>query len=112
MVEEGQADDLYVWERAPAEVLLEKKRKKKKKIKESAPRAPNKVLEKERGREVLDWSRKWRKKKDWDNGYTCVVEKNQEKGKKKGNEWMIERKKEKIQYRFLSNRFLLANIDE
>ena len=41
-----------------------------------------------------------------------MVEKNQEKGKKKGNEWMIERKKEKIQYRFLSNRFLLANIDE
>ena len=28
-VGEGQAEDLYVWERAPAEVLLEKKRKKK-----------------------------------------------------------------------------------
>ena len=30
MVGEGQTDDLYVRERAPAEVLLEKKRKKEK----------------------------------------------------------------------------------
>ena len=49
---------------------------------------------------------KWKveKKKrgeDGDNGYTCVVEKNHEKRKrkKKGNVWMIERKKGKIQFR-------------
>ena len=39
---------------------------------------------------------KKRKGEDGDNGYTCVVEKNQEKRKRKrkGNVWMIERKKE------------------
>ena len=54
MVGEGQADDLYVCERAPAEVLLEKKRKKKK----SAPRALDKMLE------DRDKGKVWRRKKE------------------------------------------------
>ena len=36
---------------------------------------------------------------DGDNGYACVVEKNQEKRKRKGYEWMIERKEGKIKFR-------------
>ena len=42
-----------------------------------------------------------KKGEDGDNGYKCVVEKNQEKRKRKGkgNVWMIERKKGKIQFR-------------
>ena len=57
-------------------------------------------MEKEREREVLE-SGKWRKKRERKGiyGYTCVVEKNQEKRKRKGNVWMIERKKGKIQFR-------------
>ena len=42
---------------------------------------------------------KKKKGEDGDNGYTCVVEKNQEKRKRKGNVWMIERKKGKILFR-------------
>ena len=45
--------------------------------------------------------RRKKKKEDGDNRYMCVVEKNQEKRKikkkikRKGNVWMIERKKER-----------------
>ena len=57
-------------------------------------------MEKEREREVLE-SGKWRKKRERKGiyGYTCVVEKNQEKKKKKRNVWMIGRKKGKIIYK-------------
>ena len=48
----------------------------------------------------MKWKVEGKKKgEDGDNGYTCVVEKNQEKRKRKGNVWMIERKKGKIQFR-------------
>ena len=48
----------------------------------------------------MKWKVEEKKKgEDGDNGYTCVVEKNQEKRKRKGNVWMIERKKGKIQFR-------------
>ena len=53
---------------------------------------------KERGRFCKVESRENKKGEDGIFGYTCVVEKNQEK-KKKRNVWMIERKKGKIIYK-------------
>ena len=43
--------------------------------------------------------KKKKKGEDGDNGHMCVVEKNQEKRKRKGNVWIIERKEGKIQFK-------------
>ena len=47
-------------------------------------------------RNELEKEKKVDRGKEWD---TCVVEKNQEKRKRKGYEWMIERKEGKIKFR-------------
>ena len=86
-------------------MLLEKKRKKLCLRASSSRNAAReeKKKDKVRGRFWNETESRGKKKKkkgeDGDNGYTCVVEKNQEKRKRKGNIWMIERKEGKIQFR-------------